>query len=164
MKHTTLFRVFVWMLAIMLALGCVNALAASITQKEALKIAKKALPVKAKLVETEWDQKDREWEFEFLTENQKTEYEITVSKDTGKVTEIEMEKKNVRKAQQYSVKRSEAKKAVLAAFPGARNLKAEKVTDNGSRIFRITFVTEAFRGKAKVHGESGKIIAWEKNY
>ena len=164
MKHRGWIRLSAIILALILVFGSMGALAASITEKEALKIARKEVPAKAKLVETEWDKKNKEWEFEFLTRNKKQKYEVEVSKKTGNVIEIEMELQNVGKAGKYSVKKAAAEKTVLEAFPDATKMKIRKVTEDGSKIYRITFVTAAFKGEVKIHGENGKIIKWEKKY
>ena len=165
MKQNNFFRVLTVILIAVLMLGCMSAPAyAAVTKKEAQKIARQYVPAKSKLVETEWSKKSKTWEFEFLTQNKKQEYEVTVAKATGKVKKVEMELRNVRKATKYSIKKAAAKEALLAAFPDAANITIKKVTDEGSKIYKITFTTSEYKGEVKVHGETGKIIEWEKKY
>jgi serine/threonine protein kinase len=48
--------------------------------------------------------------------------------------------------------------------PEEADTKVKKKTDDGSKIYSISFKTSAFKGCAKVHGKSGKVIEWKKKF
>ncbi len=145
-------------------LGCFTAQAAAAVSKDAaLKTAQAEVSSKAVLRESEWDEEDGEWEFEFRTKDKKTTYDVTVDGSSGALRKVEMEKKSS-KAKKYAVSKKDAKKTVKKAFSGAKNLKVKKKTDDGSKIYVVTFCTDSYKGKAEVNGKTGKIIEWKKSF
>lgn len=165
MNNRKLTRIAALILAVILVLGCADALAAGrVSRQTALKTAKKHVPSTAKLTDSEWDKEDGEWEFKFITANRKKAYEVIIDGKTGRLKEIEMKVLNVPKAKKYAVTKKAAEKAVLKAFKSAKDLSIRKRKDDGSRIYEVTFKTSKYRCEVKVHGETGKIIEWEKKY
>ena len=164
MKKRFISRAVAVCLMLSCLLGSFTVYAANVSEEEALKAAQKAVSSKAVLIDSDWDKDDTEWEFEFRTKDKKTEYDVTVNGKTGKVRQVEMEKKGVKAAKKYSVSKKAAKKAVTKAFEGSKITKVKKKTDDGSKVYSISFKTSAFKGCAKVHGKSGKVIEWKKKF
>ena len=83
---------------------------------------------------------------------------------SGSLHEVEKECRCFPRACRYSVSKKEAKKKVLKTFKSAAIVKITKKTWKHARVYKITFTTPTYRAAAVVHGRSGKIIAWEKNF
>lgn len=165
MKKNLLTRAAALCLMLSLLLSSSTVLAASkIAKADAQKTAEQVVPSSCVLRESDWDEDDGEWEFEFRTKDKKTYYDVTVDGDTGAVRRVEMEVKNPPKAKKYTISQSAAKKAVTKKFKGAAIQKVKKTTDDGRKVYRITFKTSSYKGTAEVNGKSGKITEWEKRY
>ena len=167
MRRTRLPQILVFcFLLCFLVSGCIiTANAASrVPKKEALKLAKKYVPSKYKLTESEWDQKDSGWEFEFMTCKKDVEYEVLVDGQTGTVKEVEKKRKHFCKATRYAVSGKDAGKKVKRSFKNVEIVKVKKKTEDGCKMYIVSFNTPEFRGRAKIHGVTGKIIQWEKRF
>ena len=158
-------NIFMKFAALFLALSMLcssTVLAASdVSKSTALETAKKQVPAKSVLLESDWDEDDNEWEFEFRTKDKKAHYDVTIS-GSGSVRKVEMECQNPAKAKKYKISKSAAKKAVTRKFKGAKIQKVKKATDDGRKVYKITFKTSTYKGTAEVNGKSGKITEWEK--
>ena len=158
-------RSLLFSLILVLLLGCVPVSAApAISKNKALKIAGKYVPSGSKLKEIDWDEDSTDWELDFLTKNRKTKYELEIDGKTGKLLEIEKESRSFPAAGSYKVSKKAAKKKVLKTFKNAKIVKVRKAKKRGAKVYKITFTSSSYRGRAVVHGRTGKIIEWEKKF
>ena len=107
----------------------VPAVLAEVTQQEALQIAKQQVPASYKLFDV--DRERTSYEFEFRSANKKLEYEVTIDKATGKVLEIEFERRNAKGGTSFKITQSKAKKLAKQQFPGATVKKVTKQRSEG---------------------------------
>lgn len=163
MKKSVFLRLIALCLTMALLL-CPFTAAATVAKEDALAAARKEIPSSCKLRESEWDKNDKEWEFEFRTKDKKTDYDVTVNGETGAVKKVEMDVRKPGKAKKYSITEKAAKKAVTRQFSGATIKKVKKATDDGRKVYKITFKADGYKGSAEVNGKSGKLTEWEKIY
>ena len=153
---------------IIIALGLLLSMSvvslAQVSERAALQAAKKEIPKSCTLQKSEHDGEDGEWEFDFLTRNRKTEYEVTVNADTGAVRKVEMEQRGDRGGKKVKITVKKAKKAVKKLFGVIRITSAKKKKDDGRYIFRIRFTADGYTGEAEVNAATGKVIEWTKYY
>ncbi len=142
---------------------CLPAFAA-VSKAQAMKTAKKMVPASCRCTEAEHEKDDREWEFEYLSKDRKTKYEVHVDDTTGKVTELEMEKVNKGCACSYRISAAKANKAVLKIMKGAKITGTRKKRSGCRCTYRISFKSKWYTGYAVVNARTGKVIRWEKHY
>ena len=152
------------LLILVLVLTMSAAASASVSKEAALEAAKKVIPASCKLKKAELDKEDREWEFEFLSRNKKTKYEVTVHTETGAVKEAEMERRYDNGGRSVKISSKKAKKAVKKLFGKIRITSAKKRKDDGKYVFKIRFTAKGYKGKAEVNAATGKVIEWTKYY
>lgn len=131
---------------------------ASVTKKEALKIAKQYAPKSYSLSESDKD--GVHYEFEFKNKKKTCEFEIHIKIRDGRVILYKWEHEKAHPACCYKVSKAKAKTAVLAKFKNAKIKSVTRQTEDGSHILRVTFTTPEGRGSADVHGTNGKITQW----
>ena len=162
MKGKKLVQILTGMIAAILLFG-MNAFAQ--TGKEAaLAAAKKEVPSGYKLKDSDHDTEDHQWEFEFLSKNKKTSYEVTVHDTTGKVLKTEMEKRYDNGGKKVVLSKSKAKKTVRKVFKGAKIKSVKKKKDDGRYTYKVKFTYKKASGKAEVNAQTGKVIEWTLYY
>ena len=161
----TFTKIFSICLAVVMMLCAFSAQAASkIDYDAALKAARKCVPSGSKVVDYEWDKEDNEWDFEFVTKDKKRDYDVKVNGTSGKVKEADMEVRHVKKTKTYKISKKKAQSIVKKYFKNVTIKSTKKATDDGCKVYKVRFTTPKYKGKAHVHGKTGKVIEWEKDF
>ena len=83
---------------------------------------------------------------------------------SGTVKEVEKKRKHFCKATRYAVSGKDTGKTVKRSFKNVEIVKVKKKTEDGCKMYIVTFNTPGYRGRAKIHGVTGRIIQWEKRF
>lgn len=149
------------MTATILLLFITTALAA-IDENTARDIAAKAIPVGAKHLYTKSG--SMEYEIQFINENTKTHYELTVSRATGMITESKTRLRGNSGSNSVQISEQQARNILLQDYPSAVISSVKLETDNGYKRYHLDFSAGTISGSYEINPETGVVIEKDLKY
>ncbi len=143
-----------------LSLVATSAVAFAMSQQDARNMANGYVPADAKYTYVSEDEDS----FDVFFSSATNLYEVDVSKITGKVTDVSIDKLNPELSTTVNISAADAKAAVLAVYPDAKITKVALDRDTYKVTYDVKFVDKGVRGDADVLASDGTILEIDLDY
>lgn len=135
-----------------------SAFAAEIGAQQAKDIAVKVVPASASYIVTENDIEDKNYDVKFYDSAKAIEYEVEVSRLSGKITEWKMDMEREVGSNNVALSEADAKAIVQKEVPDAKIKSVRLELDNGLKEYEVKFENKELRGEMHINPETGKVI------